>query len=160
MTERATALAERFRRATEDVVDFVNGLSEAQWRAVDAAEGLSVGAMVHHLAAGDRLARSIVEALAQGADRPPRDTEVATEDRERLQAREAAAFTHLSRAETIELLRRQGAEVARTISGLSDAELDRVHTFWGESELTRDFIERWIEDTRQHLAEMRATASR
>jgi len=160
MTGTTASLAERFQRATEDVVAFVGGLSDAQWRAVDAAEGRSIGAMVHHLAAGDRLARSVLETLAQGADRPPHQTEVATEDRERLQAQEAAEFAHLSRAETIEMLRRQGVEVARTIGGLADAELERVHTLWGESVQTREFIERWIEDIGQHLAEIRATADK
>ena len=160
MTQRAASLAEHFRRATADVVDFVRGLSDAQWRAIDAAEGLSIGAMVHPLAAGDRLAHSVLEALARGAARPPHQTEVATEDRERLQAQEAAEFAHLSRAETIEMLRRQGAEVAETIGGLTDAELERVHTLWGESVRTREFIQRWIEDIRQHLAEIRATAGK
>ena len=160
MTGTTASLAERFRRATDDVVDFVSGLSDAQWRAVDAAEGLSIGAMVHHLAAGDRLARGVLETLAQGADRASRQTEVATEDRERLQAQEAAEFAHLGRTETIEMLRRQGADVARTISGLSDPELERVHTLWGESVRTREFIERWIEDIGQHLAEIRATADK
>ena len=160
MTGRAASLAERFERATEDVIDFVNGLSDAQWRAVDAAEGLSIGAMIHHLAAGDRLARSVLQALAQGADRPPHQTAVATEDRERLQAQEAAEFAHLSRGETIELLRRQGAEAARSIRGLSEAELERVHTLWGESIRTREFVERWIEDMTQHLEEIRATAGK
>ena len=86
----ATPLAERFQRATQDVIEFANGLSDDQWHAVDPAEGLSIGAMVHHLAAGDRLARTVLQALAQGADRASRQTEVATEDRERLQAQEAA----------------------------------------------------------------------
>ena len=47
MSGRADALAERFQRATEEVVRFVEGLSDAQWRAVDTDEGLSIGAMVH-----------------------------------------------------------------------------------------------------------------
>jgi uncharacterized damage-inducible protein DinB len=160
MTGRPTSLAERFQRATQDVIEFVNGLSDDQWRAVDEAEGLSIGAMVHHLAAGDRLARTVLEALVQGADRAPHQTEAATEDRERLQAQEAAEFAHLSRAETIEMLRRQGADVARTIRSLSDAELERVDTFWGESIRTREFIERWIDDIGQHLAEIRVTADK
>ena len=84
---------------------------------------------------------------------------MATEDRQRLQAREAAEFVHLSRSETIELLRRQGAEVAQAIRRLSDADLERVDLFWGESVRTREFIERWIEDIGQHLSEIRATAT-
>ena len=160
MSGRAEPLAERFQRATEQVIRFVEALSDAQWRAVDPDEGLSVGAMVHHLAAGDRLARGVLEALARGAERASYETEVATGDRERLQAREAAEFAHLSRAETVELLRRQGAEVAQTIRGLSDAELERVDLFWGESVRVREFVERWIEDIDQHLAEIRATAGR
>jgi hypothetical protein len=55
------------------------------------------------------------------------------------------------------MLRRQSADVARTVSGLSSTDLDRVHTFWGETVLTREFIQRWIEDIGQHLAEMRST---
>jgi uncharacterized damage-inducible protein DinB len=154
----ATPLAERFQRATQDVIEFANGLSDDQWHAVDPAEGLSIGAMVHHLAAGDRLARTVLQALAQGADRASRQTEVATEDRQRLQAQEAAQFAHLSRTETIDLLRRQGAEAAATIHGLSDEELERVHVVWGETVRTREFVERWIEDVGQHLAEIRTTA--
>src|SRR5918911_1800964 len=105
MSGRAASLAERFQRATAEVIDFVNGLSDAQWRAVDPDEGLSIGAMVHHLAAGDRLARSVLEALASGAEHAAPATEAATEDRQRLQAQEAAEFAHLSRRETLDLLR-------------------------------------------------------
>jgi hypothetical protein len=95
--------------------------------------------------------------MARGAERPARDTELATEDRELLQAREAEGFAHLSRVETIQMLGGQSAEVARTIRGLSSTDLDRVHTFWGETVLMRGFIQRWIEDIAQHLAEMRST---
>ena len=150
-------MANRFRRATNDVIGFVNALTDDQWQTVDAAEGLSIGAMVHHLAAGDRLTRTALEAMAQDAERPPSGTELPTGDRTRLQAQEAADFAHLSRAATIEMLRRQSADVARTVSGLSSTDLDRVHTFWGETVLTREFIQRWIEDIGQHLAEMRST---
>jgi uncharacterized damage-inducible protein DinB len=154
------AVAKRFRRASNELIEFVAGLSDEQWRSVDAAEGLSIGAMVHHLAAGDRLTRAVLEAMAQGAERPGRETEVATEDRERLQAQEAAEFAHLSRMETIEMMRRQSAEVASTIRSLSSSDLDRVHTLWGETVLTREFIQRWIEGISQHLAEIRSTVSR
>jgi len=158
MGGRANELAAKFRHATQEVIDFVSQLSDAQWRAVDPDEGLSIGAMVHHLAAGDRLARSVLKAMAGGAERPPHQTEVATEDRQRLRAQEAAEFAHLSRGETIDLLRRQGAEAAETIHGLSDEELERVHWVWGEAVRTGEFVERWVEDICQHLAEMRATA--
>jgi uncharacterized damage-inducible protein DinB len=160
VTGRAAALAERFESATQDVVAFVSGLSDAQWRAVDPAEGLSIGAMVHHLAAGDRLVRGVLEALVQGTDRALHQTEVATENRKQQQDRAAAGFAHLGRAETLEMLRRQGAEVTRTIRSVPEAELECVHTFWGEPVRTREFIERWIEGIRQHLAEIRATASK
>ena len=153
------ALAKRFRRATDELIGFVNDLSDEQWLAVDRAEGLSIGAMVHHLATGDRLSRAVLEAMAQGAERPPSETDLATDDRERLQAQEAAEFAHLGRVETIEMLRRQSAEVAQTIGALSSGDLDRVHTVWGETVLTREFIQRWIEDISQHLAEIRATVS-
>jgi hypothetical protein len=152
------ALAKRFRHATNDLIGFVSGLSDEQWIAVDTVEGLSIGAMVHHVAAGDRLTRSVLEAMAAGADRPAPETDVATEDRERLQAQEAADFADLSRMQTIEMLQRQSAEVARTIRGLSSTDLDRIHTFWGETVLMREFIQRWIEDIGLHLAEIRATA--
>jgi len=152
------AMANRFRRATNDVIGFVHAVTDDQWKTVDAAEGLSIGAMVHHLAAGDRLTRTVLEAMAQGLEHPSSDTQQATENRQRLQAYEAAEFEHLSRAATIELLRQQGAEVARTVSSLSSTDLDRVHTFWGETVLTREFIQRWIEDIEQHLVEMRSTA--
>jgi hypothetical protein len=160
MGNRADSLAERFQRTTGEVVRFVEGLSDAQWRAVDADEGLSVGAMVHHLAAGDRLARGVLEALVSGVEHAPPATEAATDDRERLQAQEAAEFAHLSRRETIDLLRRQGGEVAARIRGVPDPELERVHVFWGESVRTSEFIERWIEDVGQHLSAIRATAQR
>src|SRR5436305_2965548 len=42
MTGTTASLAERFQRATEDVVAFVGGVSDAQWRAVNAAEGRSI----------------------------------------------------------------------------------------------------------------------
>jgi hypothetical protein len=116
--------------------------------------------MVHHLAAGDRLARGVLEALVRGVEHAPPATEAATDDRERLQAQEGAEFARLSRHDTIDLLRRRGGQVASTIRGLSDPELERVHLFWGESVQTGEFIERWIEDVGQHLAAIRAAAQR
>jgi len=158
MSGRAEQLAGRFRHATEEVIDFVAPLSEAQWRAVDPDEGLSIGAIVHHLAAGNRLARGVLAAMAGGAEWPSHHTEAATEDRQRLRAQGAAEFAHLSRAEATNLLRYDGSEAAETIRGLSDEGLERVHWVWGEAVRPHEFVERWIEDIYQHLAEIRTTA--
>ena len=151
------SLAKRFRCATKDVIGFVNALTDDQWQTFDAPEGLSIGAMVHHLAEGDRLTRAVLEAMLRGGERPPSDTELATRHRELLQAKEATDFAHLSRAATIQMLRRQSAEVVRTLRDVSATDLDRVYTLWGETVLLREFIQRWIEDIGQHLAEMRST---
>ncbi|HZO55606.1 MAG TPA: hypothetical protein VFB63_23050, partial [Bryobacteraceae bacterium] len=50
MSKRAEILAERIEQGASALAEFVEGLSEEQWRTVVRPDGRRVGVLVHHVA--------------------------------------------------------------------------------------------------------------
>jgi Family of unknown function (DUF5519)/Mycothiol maleylpyruvate isomerase N-terminal domain len=122
MSERAQALAERFEAANDWLKATVEGLTEAQWSARAGTEGWSVGVTAHHLAADHAVLAGVVEAVATGRPLPALTMEML----HRYNAQHAEEHAHCTRAETLELLQREGAAAARMVRGLSDEQLERT----------------------------------
>ena len=62
MSERASALAERFERENEQFIAAVEALSDAEWRSRCEAEGWSVGVAARHVASSHALIAGWVRA--------------------------------------------------------------------------------------------------
>lgn len=157
MSERALALAERFEQINGEVMAFVDRCSEATWRTPCAAEGQSVGVVIHHVATAYMAEINCIHAFATGQPLPSeyRDWELL----DRANAQHAAQHTSCTKEETQQLLRRNGAAVAAFIRGLSDAQLDHTAYFAlvGETRTTERMVERiLLGHPEEHWASIRS----
>lgn len=121
MSERARALAERFEQANRELIHTVEGLSDALWRTKTAGEGWSVGVVAHHVAGGHVGVSGLVQKIANG--------EPVAFDMDALHkanAEHAVQHAHTTKAETLALLRQNGAAATAVVRGLGDIQLDRV----------------------------------
>ena len=121
MSERARTLAEGFEQANRELIQTVEGLSDAQWRTKTTSEGWSVGVVAHHVAGGHQGIAGIVKKIAH--------SEPFTFDMDMIHkgnAEHAVQHANTTKAETLALLRQNGAAAAATVRGLGDTQLDRV----------------------------------
>lgn len=121
----ALDLSCRFRTPNDELIAFVQTLSDEAWRAPCEREGRTVGQVVEHIAAGHLVVGEIVEAMAFGFRLPvaARRTE---ETGARFNARQAAGFAGHSRQQGLRALRRNGRVIERFLSTLSDEQLART----------------------------------
>jgi uncharacterized protein (TIGR03083 family) len=121
MSERARTLAERFEHANREMIRTVEGLSDAQWRTKTAGEGWSVGVVAHHVAGGHQGIAGFVTKIAHGEP-----AELDMDMINKGNAEHAVQFANATKAETLALLRQNGAAAAATVRALEDTQLDRV----------------------------------
>ena len=125
MSERARILAEQLEQANRDLIHTVEGLSDTQWRAKTPGDGRTVGVVAHHVAASHKSVAGLVGAIAHGQVVPTITMEMIHEGN----ATHATQHANCTKAETVALLRQNGAAAVATVRGLSETELDRTATF-------------------------------
>jgi uncharacterized damage-inducible protein DinB len=125
MSERARNLAEQLEQANRALITTIEGLSDAQWRAKTPGDGRSVGVVAHHVATSHKSVAGLVGAIAHGKAVPTITMDMIHEGN----ATHATQFANCTRAETLALLRQNGAAAVATIHGLGETELDRTVTF-------------------------------
>ncbi len=121
MSERARTLAERFEQANRELIHTVEGLSDAQWRTKTAGEGWSVAVVAHHVAGGHAALSGLVQKIANAEP-----VAVDMDALHKRNAEHAVQHAHTTKAETLALLRQNGAAATAAVRGLGDAQLDRV----------------------------------
>ena len=122
MSQKAKNLAERLRAFTDDVIGFVEGCTDKNWRKVLATEEWTVGVTARHIGAGHFEAVGLARMMVKGEKLPEFTMEQLVEMANE-HARQHAACT---REEVLEMLRRNGSAIADYVAGLSDADLDRT----------------------------------
>ncbi|HXQ59624.1 MAG TPA: DinB family protein [Acidimicrobiales bacterium] len=120
----AAGLADDLEAANDEAIAFADGCSDAQWSTMVRGEEWPVGVVLHHIATGHEqmlrwlgLARRGEEILTTAADIDADN------------ARHARDNAGVSRPETVEALRRNGAALARVIRSLDADELARSVPF-------------------------------
>ncbi|MEJ2474077.1 MAG: DinB family protein [Desulfuromonadales bacterium] len=159
MSQRAKEISERIKSFSDNVMAFVENLSDDDWRKVCKSEEWPVGATAYHLGAGHFAIFDMAGMIVRGEDLPPltMDQINAMSDK---QAREHADCT---KAEAIEALRKNSAEMVAFVAGLTDEELDRkgsMPAFGGEA-TTEQLIQFVIfESAMQHFDSMKTAVGR
>ena len=159
MSQRAKEITERIKSFSDNVMAFVEGLSEDDWRKVCKSEEWPVGATAYHLGAGHFAIFDMAGMIVRGEDLPPltMDQINAMSDK---QAREHADCT---KAEAIEALRKNSAEMVAFVAGLTDEELDRkgsMPAFGGEA-TTEQLIQFVIfESAMRHFDSMKSAVGK
>ncbi len=153
---QAQQLAERFGQLNNAVIAFVEPLSDEQWTTPCGDDNRPIGVVAHHVATAYGGITSWVATMASGQPLPP----MTMADIDSWNAQHAEANAAVGKADTLDLLRRNGGDAATAVSSLSDAELARsgaVSLLGGATVTTAQFIEGLLMGhTNGHLQAMRA----
>jgi hypothetical protein len=163
MSRRAEALADRIEEGAAGLAAFAEGLSEAEWRTPLSGAGKdrrTIGVIVHHVASMYPIEIGVVRAVAGGNA----VTDVTWDVVAGINAKHAAEHGDATKAEALELLRRNSRDAAAVVRAFADEELDRAAPFslsFG-APMTAQFV---IEDhplrhSWHHLARIRSTLGR
>jgi DinB superfamily len=161
MSNRAKLLAARIEEGADGLAAFAQGLSEAEWRTpVSKSDSRPVGVIVHHVAAVYPIEIDLAKAIAGGNA----VTEVTWAVVAELNAKNARENAGITKAEALEMLRRNSREAAAAVRTFTDEQLDTAAPFslcFG-APVTAQFV---IEDhalrhSWHHLARIRAAVGR
>jgi hypothetical protein len=118
MAGKSAALADRFDMEIERAVATLEGLSDADWHKVTAAEGWPVGVTARHFAGALEPISQLIEGVVVG-----RPGTLSGSALDAMNAQQAKDYADCTKAETIAHLRQGAAVASRTIRGLTDAHL-------------------------------------
>jgi hypothetical protein len=121
MNTRSEALARRLEQGAQALADLAERLSETEWHS-RVKDGRKVGVVVHHVATMYPLEIQLAQTLAAGQPIAGVTWDVVHE----LNARHAREHDEATRAEALDLLRRNSRAAAAAIRALTDEELDRA----------------------------------
>jgi uncharacterized damage-inducible protein DinB len=122
MSERARTLAQQLEQANHDLIGTIEGLSDAQWHAKTPGDGRSVGVVAHHVAESHKTVSGLAKAVATEQPVPNITMDMIHQGN----ASHAAQHANCTKAETLALLRQNGAAAVATVRAFGDAELDRT----------------------------------
>jgi uncharacterized damage-inducible protein DinB len=125
MSDRARSLARQLDQANHELIATIEGLSDAQWHAKASGDGRSVGVVAHHVATSHQAVSGLVGAIAHGQPVPDITMDMVHQGN----AAHAAQYANCTKAETLALLRQNGAAAVAMVRALGDAELERSATF-------------------------------
>ena len=120
MSERANALADELQRATDEVDQFIDNVSDAGWQAICPGEQCTVAALICHIgSANTGMLHSIIMPVAEGTPRP----EFSPEDLHRWNAGAAQQNAAASREQARDMLRSGSTPAIAYVRTLSDEQL-------------------------------------
>ena len=156
MGARGEAYANELRRVTEDLERTLEGLSDAAWETKTGPENWPAGVAAHHLAVSAPQVAALVQMIAQGQDLPPLTQDML----DQMNAQHAAQFAGCDKQETIRLLDKNTADAEQILRGLSDEQVDKTATFFGQPINTQWMIENiLIHHVTDHGASIAAVAA-
>jgi DinB superfamily len=157
---RAAALADRLVRGADALAAFASSLTEAEWQMPLPKDGRKIGVVVHHVGSVYPVEIQLAQTVAAGrtvAGLVPADID-------QMNAKHAADHDNATKEETLSVLRRNSAEAAAAIRGLSDEELDRAVTvsLYSDAPLTTQFVleDHAVRHSYHHLARLQAALRR
>jgi len=121
---RAEALAARLEQGAEQLATFAEGLSDKEWRTA-VRDGRPVGVCVHHVASVYPVEIQLAKGIAGGNA----ITDVPWEAVNDMNAKHAAEFANVSKADAVDLLRRNSKEAAAAVRTFTDEQLDTAAPF-------------------------------
>jgi hypothetical protein len=111
-------MADDFQAANDEAIAFAGGCSDEQWSTMVRGEEWPVGVVLHHIASGHELMIGWLGRARRGQEILTTAAEIDADN-----ARHAEDNAGVTRAETVEALRRNGAELAIVIRSLDGDEL-------------------------------------
>jgi hypothetical protein len=124
MKDAARALAEELETANDEAIAFVESCNKGQWATTVAGEDWTVGVVLHHVALGHQQMVGWLGQLRRGEAITKTAAEIDDDN-----ARHAVECATVTRTQTIEALRSNGAALAELLRGLQPDELKRTASF-------------------------------
>ena len=158
MGGRAKSISERIKTFSDEVIDFVEKLSDEDWTKICDWEQWTVGVTARHLGAGHLAIFNMAGMIVRGEALPPLNMDQVHE----MSKKDAREHADCTKAEALGLLRKNSARMVEFVAGLDDDELDRkgsMPAFGGEV-TTEQFIDYIIfQSAAQHFGNMKAAVS-
>lgn len=159
MSQRANNLSDRLKSFSDNVIAFVETLSDEDWAKACEWEEWSVGATAYHVGAGHFAISDMAGMIVRGEALPPLNMDQINE----MSKKQAQEHEGCTKADALEQLKKNSAKMAAFAAGLTDEELDRKATmpaFDGEV-TTEQFIGFIIfESAAQHFDSMKAAVGK
>jgi hypothetical protein len=154
MGERAQALADRLEQANQALLAMLSACSEDDWGKQVGSDKRPVGVIAHHVAAAQAFVLGLAQEVAAGRPLPALTWDMVHQGN----AQHAEQQAGCPKAETLELLRRNSAESARVIRGMSDEQLSRSSTWDLSGNVTTERVieVHMIDHVHEHLATIKA----
>jgi hypothetical protein len=121
---RAEVLASRIEKGADELATFAEGLSDSEWR-TPVRDGRPVGVCVHHVANVYPIEIQLAQTIASGKA----ITDVTWEAVADMNAKHAADFANVSKADAVDALRRGSREAAKAVRSFTDEQLDTAAPF-------------------------------
>ncbi|MFN8496805.1 MAG: DinB family protein [Anaerolineae bacterium] len=159
-SEQARQLADRFSQLNDEVMAFVTPLTDEQWDMICGDDERPVGIVAHHIATAYSAIAGWLVTLADGKPLPPLTMEMLNA------VNDAHAQQHagVSKADTLDLLKRNGEDAVAKVAGFTDAQLGQTDIVWllgGATLTTAQLADAMlIGHTGGHLDAMRVTLGR
>jgi len=159
MSQRAKEISKRIQSFADEVITFVESLTGSAWNKVCDWEDWTVGVTARHVGAGHFAISKMAAMIVKGEDLPP----LSMDQINAMSEKDSRKHADCTKAEALELLRKNSAELAAFAAGLTDDELDRrgnMPAFGGEvtTEQLLDFI--IFQSAAQHFDSMRAAVGK
>ena len=125
-SEQAQQLAQRFNQLNDQVMAFVTPLTDEQWDMLCSDDERPIGIVAHHIATAHSAIMGWLVTLADGKPLPPLTMEML----DAVNDAHAQRHAGVSKAETMDLLKRNGDAAAATLSGFTDEQLSQTDMVW------------------------------
>jgi DinB superfamily len=159
MSQRAKDISKRIKSVADELITFVENLTESDWTKVCDGEDWSVGVTARHIGAAHFAISKMASMIVRGEDLPP----LSMDQINAMSEKDSRKHADCTKAEALESLRKNSAELAAFVAGLTDDELSRkgsMPAFGGEvtSGQLFDFI--IFQSAAQHFKSMRAAVGK
>jgi len=159
MSQRAQDISKRIKSFADKVITFVESLTESDWNKICDGEDWTVGVTARHIGAAHFAISKMAAMIVRGEDLPP----LSMDQINAMSEKDSRKHADCTKAEALELLRKNSAELAAFAAGLTDDELDRkgsMPAFGGEVRTGQLFDFIIFQSANQHFDSMRTAVGK
>ena len=158
MNQRTKELSKRIETFRDDVIAFVEQLSADEWNKISEWEQWTVGMAARHLGAGHLGIFKLCGMIVEGKELPQWTMDQINE----MSKKDAREHADCTKAEALEHLRGNGADMVAFVAGLSDEQLDRkgsMPALGGEASVGQVLEYIIFQSAQQHFNSMKAAVA-
>ena len=155
MSQRAQNISKRIKSFADEVITFVEGITENDWTKICDWENWSVGVTARHIGAAHFAISKMAAMIVRGEDLPP----LSMDQINTMSDKDSRKHSDCTKTEALELLRKNSDRLIEFIVGLTDDDLDRkgnMPAFGGEVTTEQLFDHIIFQSAAQHFNSMRS----